>query len=392
MASNGLDMPLFEGDSDLFQVATEFDQIGAVGLPKESISTEDRSLLTEVKRGVADPGILRGIFPAGSLAPDEEDWAEISGINLHAIDPSIHIHRSAAHVGASVVSAVMAWPGEGDPDGVDLAITQIISEAQKRADAILAAIGLDPGDPVYSTHKSRLFRNQCDIICRGWIATHKYGCAKALEHDLNAIYIKVISQLETVEFSANEQIANEQSKPQLISEMLLEVVGKIEVASAVMEEIGCVKFDYGHPDPLTTIALVAAESALVEVRRAGAGILCGDAGKCQEGETVLFMALSNSAAKLYRSIYRLAAQEDVAGLLSKDKTARAAEVAKYMLRDQFGLKPGLPTGHIHEKFRVMFRRMVEMCSPKSAPGAGAPPANTIRSGSYSPAPDVPDWL
>lgn len=392
MASTGLDTSLLEGDVDLFQVATEFDQVGVGSLPKESISTEDRSLLTEAKRGVTDPCFLRGALPSGGLAPDEEDWAEVSGISMEAVDPIIHIHRSAAHVGASVVAAVMAWPGEGDPEGVDRAIHEIISEAKKRADSILNAVNVDANNPLYDVHKARLFRSQCDNICRGWIATHKYGRSKKLEGDLNAIYIRVISQLRCLEVPDGEPFVQAQDRQQSINEALLEIVGKIEVASSVMEEIGCIKFDYGHSDPLTSIALVAAETALMEVRRAGAGILSGEAGKSPDGETVLFMALINSSAKIYRSIYRYTAQEDISSLLSKDKTARAAEVAKYMLRDQFGLKSGMPTSHIHEKFRLMFRRMVEMCSPKSEGAIGAPPVSNYVSRNFDPAPDVPDWL
>lgn len=392
MASTGLDTSFFDGGVDLFQVADEFDQIGVGNLPKDSISTDDKSLLTEVKIGVTDPSFLRGALPSAGLAPDEEDWAEVSGINLDAIDPVIHVHRSAAHVGAAVVGAVMAWPGEGDPEGVDRAIIEIITEAKKRADAILSALKVDVSHPFYGAYKARLFRAQCDNICRGWVAVHKYGRSKQLESDLNAIYIKVISQLGNNEDQVNESSAWESESSQSLNEALIEIVGKIEVASAVMEEIGCIKFDYGHSDPLTTIALVAAETAFMEVRRAGAEILSGEAGKSPKGETVLFMALSNSASRIYRSVYRYSAQDDVSNLLSKDKVARAAEVAKYMLRDQFGLKPGLPTSHIHEKFRIMFRRMVEMCSPKSKVDIGASSGNTIESSNFDPASNVPDWL
>lgn len=375
-------------DDDLVDVAKEFDRIGVVNSAEWDVSISDNSLRAQSRRGVASPKILRGLF-GSTLTPDEEDWAEVSGIPPDNLSPATQIHRTAVYVGASIVSAVMAYPGPDEPDAVDDAIRRIVAEAKTRTETILGASGADSSLPIFFSHKSRLFRSQCDAVCRQWVGRHQYGISQEDSEILADIHRQVVARMNDETLGAfNDSVSADRPDPKPNAK-LFALVGKIEVAGALMEEIGVVKFDYGHANPMETIALAAANVAAEEIVRAGSELLKGRIGESPDDESILFMSLAAAASRIYRSVYRLAAQEDVTRLLDMDELTRSSELAQYLGRDNLVLAKGLPTRHIHEKFRVMFRRMIEICSPAD----GVMPVQTARE-SVPVAEDygLPEWL
>lgn len=242
---------------------------------------------------------------------------------------------------SALMTAVVVHPGSDSSDEAIVAASRdLMQKAQDMADAMIQLAELDR----HRTSDAHLIDSLCaqsaEIVALNWRLSHATG-----KHELSVALITemIRGALEKAQLDLPE------GGPFALDQLTAQRVALISVIPELHSVVVNI-YDYFAPDP--EMLVQAAVRAVLDIADYGIQRLNGDMPD-EQGRAAVAQALVPHMGALYIQNYRYHARKDVESLRSMDRVERARCLHEYRLT-------GLPTDHIHESFRRLAKRTIDM--------------------------------